>query len=45
MLGSEHITKKSVTKKKRVNAQGQEQTVVREVIEMKTADGNVSHPL
>ncbi|KAL5111461.1 Golgi-associated plant pathogenesis-related protein 1 [Taenia crassiceps] len=39
--GLEHITKKSVTKEKRIDAQGRERTVVREVIETKTADGNI----
>ncbi|VDK32222.1 unnamed protein product [Taenia asiatica] len=39
--GREHILKKSITREKRVNAQGQERTVVREVIETKTADGNI----
>ncbi|EUB55613.1 Golgi-associated plant pathogenesis-related protein [Echinococcus granulosus] len=39
--GPEHIAKKSVTRGKRVDAQGQERTVVREVIETKNADGNI----
>ena len=41
-LGYEDIIKKAVTKETRLNAQGQERTIVREVIETKDAEGNVN---
>ncbi|VDM35185.1 unnamed protein product [Hydatigera taeniaeformis] len=39
--GPGEVTKKSITREKRVDTQGQERTVIREVIETKNVDGNI----